>query len=281
MPLLRPRVLPVLALMALVLTPAATPAVAQDASEIIDRMLDAYEARTESVEDYTLVQHFMGFRTTSYFVKEMRDGRPVFRLQDVSSSGADVEDSGPGTVDELYAIGEDFKDNARYVGRESVAGYDVHVVEITDLESTELGQQIGADSEFRPVSGRLFLDAETYVPRRMVFQGELTNDDGAHEVTSTMDLQDYQDHQGMLIAHRTVMTIEGLGAAIDDDARAQFEEMERELANMPEEQRRMVESMMAEQLEQFRAMMEGGDEPMVVEVEVSEVRVNAGPPGAG
>lgn len=268
------------ALAASVLAPAATPVAAQNAGEIIDRMLDAYEARTEGVDDYTLVQRFMGFETVSYFVKEMEDGRPVFRLQESTAGDMEMEEAGPGTLDEIYAIGEEFKRNAEYGGRETVAGVDVHVLDITDLESTSFGRSMAQDSQFRPVSGRIYLDAETYVPRRMVFDGELTNPEGTHQVTSTMDLEDYRDHQGMLIAHRTVMTIEGLGAAIDEEARAQFEQMEEELANMPPEQRQMVEAMMSEQLEQFRAMMEGDDQPMVVEVEVQEVRVNAGPPPA-
>lgn len=257
---------------------ATAPASAQDASEILDRMLDEYETRAEGIDDYTLVQSFMGFRTTSYFVKEMQDGRPVFRLRSASADGMEVDDSGPGTLDDIYAMGEDFKENAEYVGRETVDGFNTHVIAITDLESTELGQQIGQESEFRPVSGRLYLDPELYVPRRMIFDGELHNDDGVHDVTMTMDLQDYQEHQGLLVAHNTVMTVRGLGAAIDDEARAQFEQMEKELAEMSPEQRRMVESMMSEQLEQFRAMMAGEDEPMVIEVQVSEVRVNSGPP---
>lgn len=258
----------------------ATPTAAQSAGEVIDRMLEAYEARTEGIDDYTLVQRFMGFETVSYFVKEMEEGRPVFRLQESTAGDMEMDDAGPGTLDEIYAIGDEFKENAEYVGQETVGGNTVHVLEISDLENTGFGQSIAQDSEFRPVSGRIYLDAETYVPRRMVFDGELTNPDGTHQVTSTMDLEDYREHEGMLVAHRTVMTVEGLGAAIDEEARAQFEQMEEELANMPPEQRRMVESMMSEQLEQFRAMMAGDDEPMVVEVEVQEVRVNAGPPGA-
>lgn len=262
---------------ALGLVPA--PASAQDAAEILDRMLDEYEARAEGIDDYTMVQSFMGFRTTSYFVKEMQEGRPVFRLQSASADGMEMDDSGPGTLDDIYAMGEDFKENARYLGRETVDGFETHVVAVDELEDTELGQQIGTESEFRPVSGRLYIDPELYVPRRMIFDGELINDDGVHDVNMTMDLQDYREHQGLLVAHNTVMTVQGLGAAIDDEARAQFEQMEKELAEMPPEQRRMVESMMSEQLEQFRAMMAGEDEPMVIEVQVSEVRVNSGPPG--
>mgnify|MGYP002622454941 CR=1 FL=1 len=274
-----PRSLRASALALVVLGLVAAPVAGQSAADIIDRMLTEYESRTEGIDNYTLVQDLMGFQATSYFVKEMVDGRPVFKLQNMNAAGMNMQDSGPGTIDEIYALGDDFKDNATYVGRETIDGRDNHVLEITDLENTELGQQMGQDSEFKPISGRLFLDVEEYMPRRMIFEGELTNAEGVHAVTSTMDMLDYREHEGMLVAHETVMTVEGLGAAIDEDARAQFEQMERELENMPAEQRRMVESMMADQLEQFRAMMAGEDEPMVIRVQVSDVRVNTGPPG--
>lgn len=268
-----------LALGATILVVAAVPAAAQSASEIIDRMLTGYEARTEGVDDYTLVQDVMGVETASYFVKEMRDGRPVFRLR-ASDGGAVEMEEGPGSLGEIYAIAEELEENATYLGTESVAGYDTHVLALEDLAETGLAEDFGQDAEFTPRRGTLYLDVESYIPRRMVVEGELINAEGTHTVTSTMDMEDFREHQGLLVAHRTVMTVEGLGAAIDEDARAQFEEMERELENMPPEQRRMVESMMADQLEQFRAMMAGEDEAMVIEVRVREVRVNAGPPGA-
>jgi len=258
----------------------ATAVAGQDAGAIIDRMLEAYEGRTAGIDNYTLVQSVMGFETTVYFVKEMDAGRPVFRLANSSTGGVqvDMSDEGAG-FDEIYLMGEEFKERAEYVGRESIDGFDVHVLQMDELEATGFGRTMSGEGEFTPVRGRIYLDTELYAPRRMVFEGELRNDEGTHSVTSTMDMTDYRDHQGMLVAHRSVMSIEGLEAAIDDDARAQFEEMERELANMPPEQRQMVESMMAAQLEQFRAMMAGGGEPMVFEVQVREVRINSGPPG--
>jgi hypothetical protein len=47
---------------------------------------------------------------------------------------------------------------------------------------------------------------------------------------------------------------------------------------MPPAQRQIVESMLADQLEQFQAMMEGEDTPITVQMLVREVRVNEGPP---
>ena len=37
------------------------PAAAQDAAEILDRMLEEYETRAEGIDDYTMVQSFMGY----------------------------------------------------------------------------------------------------------------------------------------------------------------------------------------------------------------------------
>ena len=82
-----------------------------------------------------------------------------------------------------------------------------------------------------------------------------------------------------MIAHHTVIQIEGLGAMIDPEMQAQFEAMEKQLADIPPEQRQMVERMMGPQIEQMRQMMSGGDDGMTMEVTVTDVRVNSGPPG--
>jgi hypothetical protein len=46
---------------------------------------------------------------------------------------------------------------------------------------------------------------------------------------------------------------------------------------MPAAQREMMERLLGDQLSRLREMIEGGG-PMVIEVVVTEVRVNAGPP---
>lgn len=253
------------------------PVYAQSASEVIDRMLSEHERRSAAVDDYTVVQQVMGFETISYFEKEMVDGRPVFRLRSSGAAGVVMESPTDGTLDEIYAVGEDLAQNARYVGRENVDGNDVHVLDVPDLAGTDFGRNMSPDSDFKPTSGRFYLDADLYVPRRMEFEGEMTSAEGTNPIRSVIDLGDYRDVEGMLMPYRTELRIEGLGAAIDDETRAEFEEMQRQLENMPPEQRRMVETMMAGQLEQFKRMM-ADDAPMTVEVNVSEVRVNTGPP---
>jgi len=258
----------------------AAPVAAQSGAEIIERMLSEYERRSEGVENYTLVQDVMGFETVSYFEKEMMDGRPVFRLRSSSAGGVDVGDPGDGRFGEIYSMGDEFARRAQHEGREQIDGYDVHVLDLSDLTGMGFGPKVSPDSDFEPKRGRLFIDADTYAPRRLEFEGEMANEQGVQEVTITVDMTDYREVQGMLVAYRTVVSIEGLGAAIDPEARAQLEEMQRELKNMPPAQRRMVESLMGDRIEQLQGLTEGGDGAMTIEMTVREVRVNAGPPGS-
>jgi hypothetical protein len=64
---------------------------------------------------------------------------------------------------------------------------------------------------------------------------------------------------------------------MDDETRKQYEEMKQKMAELPEDQRKMMESMMKGQMEQFEQML-SKDGPMSIEVTVKELRVNSGPP---
>lgn len=252
-------------------------AYAQSASEIIDRMMSEYAQRAEGIDDYTVVQETMGMTTTSHFVKEMVDGQPIFRMQNTTVGGMSMG-SGPGSdLDDFYSMAEEMKARATYEGRQTIDGFDVHVLDMGNLEGLGFGETDTGDMDFRPTSGRIYLDVETYAPRRFDMDGEMTNAEGVHEVTSVVTMDDYREIEGMLFPFRTTVAFEGLGAAIDEETRAQFEEMKRELDNMPEAQRRMVESMMADRFPEFEAMMSGEATGMTIAVTVREVLVNQGP----
>lgn len=261
------------------LSALASPVASQSAADIVDRMLAEYARRTEGVDNYTLIQDAMGFETVTYHEKEMVDGRPVFRLRQASAGGMETS-AGDGSLDDVYMFGSELAERAEYEGRENIDGREVHVLALSDLSDLGLARGMAPDDgDFEPRSGKIFIDAERYAPRRMVFDGELTNEQGVHEVTTTIDMLDYEEVDGMLMPHRTAVSIEGLGAAMDPEMREQFEEMQRQLESMPESQRAMVETMMSAQLEQFESMMAGGDGPVTFEMTVKEVRVNSGPPG--
>ena len=89
-------------------------------------------------------------------------------------------------------------------------------------------------------------------------------------------MEDYREVDGLLLPYRTVIRLDGIEAMIDPEMQAQMEEMRKQLESMPEAQREMMERMMAGQMENLENMMNG--EGMTIEVTVTEVRVNAGPP---
>lgn len=257
---------------------------AQSVSDVVEDMYAAYERQVEGIDNYTLVQSVMGFESTSYFEKEMVDGRPVFRMRGAAASGSGFnfslggDDTGAGDV---YMFGPDLIEHGRYDGREQIDGNSVHVIAIDDLSQLELAQQSTPDDmEFQPRNGRMFIDAEMLVPRRMEFVGDAMTPSGESEVTVTVDLLDIRSVDGLLVPYHTSMQISGLQAMIDPEMQAQLREMEQQLAALPAEQRQMMERMMGAQLEQLRQMVSGGGDAMSVEVTVSEVRVNSGPPGA-
>ena len=263
------------AALAALLVPAGSVA-GQSVESVIDDMYEAFEERAAGIDDYTIVQSVMGFETTLYFVKEMVEGRPVFRLQR-SAMGSMAfslggEDVGQGDV---FLYGPDLIEHGRYAGTEDVEGVESHVLAVDDLSALDISEPSGPDDvEFEPRSGRIFVDTETFVLRRLIFVGDLQTPDGPKEVTMQMDMTDIRDVNGFLFPYRTVMTTRGFGAVVDPEMQAQLEEMERRLASVPADQR----AMMGAQLDRLRDMMGGGGDAMTVEIVVREIRVNAGPP---
>lgn len=261
---------------------AAIPVSAQSVADVVNQMYEAFEARAEAVDDYTLVQSVMGVETVAYFEKEMMDGHPVFRMKGSDTGGFSLgltdEDIGQG---DIFVIGPDLIEHGRYAGREEIAGVTVHVLAVDDLSAFPLQGTSGPDDmDFVAKSGRIYVDAATLAPRRLEFDGEAEADDGPHEVTVQMDMQDVREVEGLLIAHRTVISITGMGAMMDPEVAAQIEELRAQLETLPEAQRAMMERMLAEQMRQIEQMEAGGGDTMTFEVTVTDVRVNTGPPGA-
>lgn len=276
------RTLPALASALFLATSLPQGVAAQSVSDIVDQMYASYERQAANVDNYTVVQSVMGFETTSYFVKETVDGHPIFRLQGGSSGNDNFnfslggDDTGLGDV---YAIGPELIEHARYAGREQVGDGTAHVLAIDDLSQVSLGQQPTPDDmDFTAKTGRIYVDTDMLIPRRLEFTGDAQTPNGTHPVTVTIDMQDIRDVSGLLIPYRTAMQISGLQAMIDPEMQAQLREMEEQLAALPPDQREMMERMLGQQLEQLRKMAAGGGDMMSIDVTVSDVRVNSGPP---
>lgn len=260
----------------------AVGASAQSVSDIVDQMYASYEAQAAGVDNYTLVQTAMGMESTTYFEKQMVDGHSVFVSRGGSVQGANMNfglGSENGAMGDIYSIGPQLVEHARYEGRESIDGSSVHVLAIDDLSQLPMVQDAAPDEmEFQARNGKIFVDAELMVPRRIEFVGDATTPNGVHEVTIHIDQSDIRDVQGLLVPYHTTMEISGLQAMIDPEMRAQLQQMEEQLAALPPQQREMMERMLGDQLEQLRQMAAGNGDAMTVDVTVEDVRVNAGPP---
>ena len=261
---------------------SATTVSAQSVSDVVQQMYEAYEAQAAGIDDYTLVQAAMGIETTSYFEKQTIDGHPVFVMTGGSAQGANLNfglGSDDGAMGNIYEIGPQLVEHARYGGRESLDGTDVHVLQIDDLSQISIAQQPApGEMDFTARSGTFYVEADRMIPRRFEFVGDAVMEGVAHEVTVEIDQMDVRDVEGLLIPFHTTMQISGLQAMIDPEMRAQLQEMEQQLAQLPPDQREMMERMLGDQLEQLRQMAAGDGDSMSVELEVRDVRVNAGPP---
>lgn len=258
----------------------AYPASGQSVADIVNGMYEAYEARVDGVNDYTLVQSVMGIETVAYFERETMDGHPVFRMQGSDTGGFSLgladDDIGQG---DIIVIGPRLIELGRYAGREEIAGRPTHVLAVDDLSAFPLQGTSGPDDmEFVAKSGRIYVDVAALVPRRLEFDGEAEADDGPHEVIVQMDMMDLREVEGLLIAHRTVVSITGIGAMMDPEMEAQIEELRAQLETLPEAQRELMERMLAEQMKQIEQMEAGGGDTMTFEVTVTDVSVNTGPP---
>lgn len=248
---------------------------AQDASEILRTALERHAERVADVQDYTIEMEFMGQQTTTYLVKKEVDGYPVF----VSPEQAAGEDR----LDDPYAAFAQAVDRATYAGTETIDGEESHVLEIADPEGIALAGTPAGPGTFEPTRMTIALDTDEHVARRLVIEGDLTHEGKTTPITLTALLQDYRTVEGMPHPFRTSVTVDGALAAAGqgDEARAreQLEQLEEQLAQMPPEQREMMEKAMGSQLERLRSLADTGSLEMTMTV--TNLEVNTGPPAEG
>lgn len=272
-----------LLLAALLLVPAAA---AQSAEEVLREATDRYAAQMEGVRDYTVTQSLMGREVTTYAERTDGAGPPAFSSYLVTRGGivsTNDMDSDP-TPPDPYQMLDRIADEARYAGREDVGGVRTHVIAVDDFG--EIAREFGAvpedeGGEFDVETATFYIGADDHRIHRMTMEGTLTSDDGrTAPVAFDTRLADYRTVDGLTLPHRMTMRMEGMDTQLSDAERAeaqqQLEQLRTQMAQMSPEQRRMMESMMGDQLEHLEQMLGGGGFEM--EVEVTDVKVNTGRP---
>ena len=149
---------------------------------------------------------------------------------------------------------------------------------VVDLSGLDLDQEMamGDRGDFIPRKGKLYVDTDDHLIRKMEMEGEITADGESRPMTVVTVLSDYREVEGMLYPFQLHITAIGLAAGMSEEdaekARKGLEEMEKNLEGMDASQRAMVERMMGPQMEKFQKMLESGQFEMTMITK--EVRVN-------
>ncbi len=245
-------------------------AAAQSAKEILMTSLEEYERRMEGIDNYTTVQETMGFETSITLERTEVDGRPVFlpKGQEGASSGG---------MSNFYRMYPKIAERAELEGEALVDGEQCHVV-VIDLSGLDLDQEMamGDRGNFVPKKGKLYVDTDDHLIRKMEMEGEITADGESRPMTVVTVLSDYREVEGMLYPFQLHITAIGLAAGMSEEdaekARKGLEEMEKNLEGMDASQRAMVERMMGPQMEKLQKMLESGQ--FEITMITKEVRVN-------
>lgn len=249
----------------------AAPATGQSAGDIFREALDRYQAQTETVAAYTLVQDVMGFQTETRFERREVEGMRVF----VPVGPGQSEDAT--FVTALPALA----DAARLDGTRSLANGSCHALIVDDLSEIDMGFAAMPDGapEFEPRSAEFCVDTESYLMRVVTVHGT-ARVEGQEDAPMTMRIHsdDYREVDGLHVPFRTRVEIEGMNALMGDTDAAEMQEalaQAREaMENMPAAQRQAMEGMLEEQMKQLEAAAQGGPQEMTMVV--SEVRVEKG-----
>jgi hypothetical protein len=256
------------------------PALAADAQEIIDKVVTLQEERREGVDRYVVEQEAMGYVSKITFERTTvtgPDGEPVdtFRMvlpdemmqqgEDPVMSQDDFEDMAQEAV---YSIAA-FSESAELVGTETVDGRKAyHLV----AENLERKRSFAENQEFTLQTINAWIDADEYVPLKLVMDGTMDTDGTPRPVTIETIERDYRTVPGsnMYEPYQQVMRLTGEMADETkrqmEEARAQLEEFDKQMAEMPESQRNMMMNMMGEQIEMMRKMAAGDGIEIVTNV---------------
>ena len=247
------------------------PALAADAQEIIDKVVTLQEERREGVDRYIVEQEAMGYVSKITFERTTvtgPDGEPVdtFRMvlpdemmqqgEDPVMSQDDFEDMAQEAV---YSIAA-FSESAELVGTETVDGRKAYHLVAENLERT---RSFAENQEFTLQTINAWIDADEYVPLKLVMDGTMDTDGTPRPVTIETIERDYRTVPGsnMYEPYQQVMRLTGEMADETkrqmEEARAQLEEFDKQMAEMPESQRNMMMNMMGEQIEMMRKMAAG------------------------
>lgn len=269
--------------LALVLLPTFVGA--QTPESILESVREKQLERWEGLQSYAVTSSISGMETTTVYKRSevQTDDGPRTSFVPVTASmqstGGKGFPSGPfgddasATLDEARAM-EDFIENAELVGRETVDGREAFHLRVADASQLD---SPGAD-DFTLDVADVWVDASEYVMLKMSMAGTMLEDGQSRPVTIERIQTDYREVPGSNLyeSFHQVMTMSGAMTEADREdllmAKQELDKMKQELANMPAQQRAMVEQMMGPRLEMMEQMIQ--ESGITMDIVVSKIEVN-------
>lgn len=249
-------------------------------NQLADRLERAYAdriGRIDAIEITSVTDGaiFGSIETRTRYEKVERDGRTML-----------IESGGDGELEGVYqGIADDLLPemvrHSASITEESLGGRGVYRIEVDDegylaeLQTSQMLEE-NMDGEFLMDAATLYIDRSDLLLRQMSFS---QNGQGGQAMTIHFEMDEYQTYSGFPVPHLMRFTIEGLDSLVSDEDMAEIrrsmEEMEAQLASMPQAQREMIERQLLPQMERLEAMMSEGDQGDLgtMEVRVTDVQV--------
>ena len=269
---------------------ASSQANAESAQDILEAAWNAQLSRWDGLDSYLVEQSEMGRSTKRYFVRTtVVDSAGTSRTMFLPAADAGLERGcvNPTSGTQVAAGKGDmsaehlawFMDSAQLVGEESIDGKAAWQVRADDVDRSQALSQ----EEVSINSMSMWLSKDDYLPLKMRMEGTTTVEAQSRPVTIEMLASDFRTVPGsqLLEPFHRVVSISGITANISDEqvaeARKAMAEFEKQLASMPESQRKMMQSMMGPQLEQMRNLAESGS----IQSEIVVESITANPEAFG
>lgn len=195
----------------------------------------------------------------------MGGGAQMFRGMADAKRQRAIDDAAP---DDSLKQADLFAEGATLVGKEAVDGRQAFHIR---RENLNIVQEAEGDS-FTIETMDMWIDAEMYVPLKMVMSGVATSGRESRPMTMENLKLDYRNVPGskMYESYRQVSKMAGVltpeQQAEMQQAQAQMAEFEKQMAQMPAAQRDMIMRQMGPQMEMMKNMASGGGIEMVTEI---------------
>jgi len=290
--------------------PCVLSAQQEKAQRIIDELINTYEKQHVGVKDMKTVQDNAviyekwvkkdGETIYKWRKEEEIDGQRVVSLFDGETyytinplTGA-VEEKDDRNINPLHFYEYLKTIGYTYAGKTDVDGKSCHVIKAEDVPLDKLAQMTAPESakkQSQQQSGeqeilmdmQIFVDGNDWVVPKIVTEidGSEMGDDMSEmvsKVRSEVRNTDFREVEGMLIAHKIIQTTQMKMTPKGQQQSAQMKEamqsMKEEMADMPPEQKAMMESRMKARMGKGMQMMTGEKTETIKVVE--SVEVNTG-----